>query len=42
MNKDKENLIRILKVYAVGINGSCLGYRASVDISGNVPQLLIS
>ena len=42
MNKSKENLIRILKVYAAGINASVRGYHASVDISGDVPQLVIS
>ena len=42
MSKGKENLIRILKAYAAGINASVSGYRASVDISGEVPQLVIS
>ena len=42
MNKGKENLIRILQVYAAGINASVKSYHASVDISGKVPQLVIS
>ena len=42
MSKDKENLVRILKAYAAGINASVSDYHASVDISGDVPQLVIS
>ena len=41
MTKAKETLILILEVYAAGINESMGGYHASVDASGDVPQLCI-
>lgn len=41
MNRNQEDIIKILKVYAAGINGAFLGYHAIVDESGAVPQLSI-
>lgn len=41
MNKKQEDLIKILEAYAAGINGAFLGYHATVDESGAVPQLSI-
>ena len=39
MNRNQEDLIKILSAYAAGINGSLLGYHAEVDKSGAIPQL---
>lgn len=41
MNRNKEDLITILKVCAAGINEALIGYYASVDLSGKTPQLVI-
>lgn len=41
MNAKKEDLVKILRAYAAGVNGIPLGYYATVDVSGDVPQLCI-
>lgn len=41
MNEKQKDLVKILKAYASGINGIPLGYYATVDVSGDVPQLCI-
>ena len=41
MNENKKDIIKILEVYAAGINGAFIGYHAFVDISGDIPQLCI-
>ena len=42
MNENTKDIIKILEVYAAGINGAFIGYHASVDVSGDVPQLVVS
>lgn len=42
VDKEHEHLLGMLKIYASEINGTWKKYRASVDKSGAIPQLIIS
>ena len=41
MNENHKHLINALKLFAAGINEIFKSYHATVDVSGDVPQLNI-
>jgi len=41
MSSEREDLLELLKIHAAEINRMLKKYRASVDKSGAIPQLII-
>ena len=42
MSSEREDLLEMLKIYAIEIDGMLEEYHATTDKSGAIPQLIIS